>query len=61
MKKTFRKLSLSRETLRSLDNLVLDQVGGGGPRTTRCQTQTAGQCDYTLSCPENCPSTATFC
>lgn len=60
MKKTLRKLTLARETLRSLDNLVLDQAVGGA-KTTACQTQTAGQCDYTFSCPENCPSAATYC
>ena len=29
MKKTLRKLTLSRETLRSLENSTLNQVGGG--------------------------------
>ncbi|MFL6193022.1 MAG: hypothetical protein ACJ75H_02530 [Thermoanaerobaculia bacterium] len=60
MKKSLRKLSLSRETLRCLENPVLNQVGGGGPKTTLCPTHETN-CDCTFSCPENCPSAATFC
>jgi hypothetical protein len=59
MKKTFRKLTLSRETLRNLETPELNHIGGGAKRTESptCQTQ----CDCTFSCPENCPSAATFC
>jgi hypothetical protein len=60
MKKSLRKLSLSRETLGALDDSGLSQVAGAA-RTNGCPTQTAGNCDYTLSCPEICPSAATAC
>jgi hypothetical protein len=46
MKKSLRKLSLSRETLRTLENSTLDPVGGGASKTTACQT--------TYTCPEIC-------
>jgi hypothetical protein len=58
MKKTLRKLSLSRETLRTLENPALEQVGGGAkpqPLTTTCTSTPYLACDYTLSCPELCP------
>lgn len=58
MKKSLRKLSLSRETLRSLDITALGHAAGAA-RTDKCpsgQTCAAGNCDYTYSCPENCPS-----
>jgi hypothetical protein len=56
LKKSLRKLSLSRETLRSLGNAV----AGGGPKPlpqtmTNCPYDTA--CDYTYSCPELCGTT----
>lgn len=60
MKKSLRKLSLSRETLRALDNTALDHVAGAA-RTNGCPTKTAGNCDYTFSCPELCPSANTTC
>lgn len=54
MKKT-KKLVLSRETLRSLEN-----VAGGGPVSkANCVSFTGPVtcCDYTMSCPEwNCTS-----
>ncbi|HEX2224279.1 MAG TPA: hypothetical protein VHN15_08740 [Thermoanaerobaculia bacterium] len=49
MKKNLRKLSLSRETLHTLEALA--RVAGGakpGP------IQTGNTCDCTLSCPELC-------
>ena len=57
MKKTFRKLSLSRETLRSLDDAGLGGVAGGHSHKPQCQpittTQcTTGTCDYTLGCTQ---------
>jgi hypothetical protein len=61
MKKTLRKLTLTRETLRSLETPVLPRVMGGGPKTTACNTNTTcgTMCDYTLSsCPDTCPSVA---
>lgn len=60
MKKSLRKLSLSRETLRTLDSTDLGHVAGAAP-TNGCPTRTAGNCDYTYSCPENCPSQHTTC
>jgi hypothetical protein len=60
MKKSLRKLSLSRETLRALDNTDLGHVAGAA-RSNGCPTQTAGNCEYTYSCPENCPSQHTTC
>jgi hypothetical protein len=53
MKKT-KKLVLTRETLRSLEN-----VAGGALATRACVSFTgpATCCDYTMSCPEwNCTS-----
>ncbi len=55
MKKT-KKLVLTRETLRSLENVA----GGAPPSRTTCVSFTgpATCCDYTMSCPEwNCTST----
>lgn len=60
MKKSPRKLSISRETLRTLDNAGLGHVAGAA-RTNACPTMTAGNCDYTYSCPDNCPSVHTTC
>lgn len=60
MKKSLRKLNLSRETLRALDNASLGQAAGAA-KTNACPTRTAGNCDYTYSCPENCPSANTTC
>ena len=56
MKKTDKKLRLSRETLRSLDRSGLSRVQGGGPggpKTTLPNTMVTS-CDYTYSCPELC-------
>lgn len=55
MKKSVRKLSLSRETLRALDDVGLCGVAGG--HTHRCQPITTAQCttgtcDYTLGCTQ---------
>ena len=54
MKKSLRKLSLSRETLRALGTAV----AGGAPKPSPLQTITncpyATECDYTFSCPELC-------
>lgn len=54
-RKISRKLSLSRETLHTLDRLPR-VVGGAkpGPRET---IETAGTSDYTLSCPHLCQFT----
>lgn len=55
-KKSLRKLSLSRETLRTLDNAGLAQAAGAA-KTDKCptgQTCTGNTCDCTLSCPELC-------
>jgi hypothetical protein len=49
MKKTLRKLSLSRETLHALERLP-QVVGGAKPGPI----VTAGTSDYTLSCPDLC-------
>ena len=56
MKKSLRKLSLSRETLRALDNSDLSHAAGAA-RTNGCPTQTAGNCDYTLTTCPDCPVT----
>lgn len=63
MKKSLRKLTLSRETLRTLDNAGLGRAAGAA-KTDKCFTDqtcppsyqlcTTGDCDYTLSCPELC-------
>jgi hypothetical protein len=60
MKKSPRKLSLSRETLLALENPVLDHVGGGAQLTQAptCETN----CDCTYSCPYLCTiSNRTHC
>lgn len=57
MKKSLRKLSLSRETLRTLETNYFDLVAGGGPKTFPLQTLTCPtntDCDCTYSCPELC-------
>lgn len=55
MKKSLRKLNLSRETLRALGNTI----AGGGPKPSPLQTMTNcvydTACDYTMSCPGWCP------
>jgi hypothetical protein len=59
MKKTLRKLSLSRETLRTLENPALGQVGGGA-KTALCNTAFTfceTNCDCTFTCPDLCRTT----
>jgi len=61
VKKSLRKLSLSRETLRALETPILDAVGGGaGTKTTTVQTG-GTSCECTFSCPNLCPSQYTTC
>lgn len=55
MKKTPRKLSLSRETLHTLERLPLVVGGAKPPRPGTVET--AGTSDYTLSCPHLCQFT----
>jgi hypothetical protein len=61
MKKNLRKLSLSRETLRTLESPALERIAGGAKppaQTTTCTSDCTSSpilaCDYTLSCPELC-------
>ena len=54
MKKTDKKLRLSRETLRSLDRTALGRVEGGKPPGTTLPNTLVTSCDYTYSCPEIC-------
>jgi hypothetical protein len=60
MKKTLRKLSLSRETLHTLENPALERIGGGAkPQTSLCNPNSTPYlaCDYTMSCPDwSCPA-----
>ena len=51
MKKNSRKLSLNRETLRSLQELALKGVGGGA---------TTSFCNNTTDCTDSCAQTC-FC
>jgi hypothetical protein len=60
LKKSLRKLNLSRETLHALETPILDAVGGGGKTTTTVQTG-GGSCECTFSCPNLCPSQYTTC
>ena len=53
MKKSLKKLNLSRETLRALEGSNLDRVGGNG-RPAPFPTTQDTNCDYTFSCPELC-------
>lgn len=48
MKKTLRKLNLSRETLRTLDDSGLDAAAGGATKNN-CP-QTGSICEYTWGC-----------
>jgi hypothetical protein len=61
-KKTLRKLSLSRETVRALDSLYLGKVVGGITATT-CDVEgtcgTFGTCNY--SCGGTCDTCCTCC
>ena len=60
MKKTLPKLSLCRETLCTLENPALEQIGGGAkPQTSLCNPNSTPMlaCDYTMSCPGWCPET----
>jgi hypothetical protein len=53
MKKTLRKLSLSRETLHTLE--TLPQVAGGAkPTTTTVVTGASCECTWSCTCPVNC-------
>lgn len=49
MKKSLRKLSLSRETLLTLENPDLQNVQGGGNTAKNCPLTGSG-CDYTFGC-----------
>jgi hypothetical protein len=61
VKKSLRKLNLSRETLRALETPILDAVGGGAAtKTTTVQTG-PNSCECTFSCPNLCPSAYTTC
>jgi hypothetical protein len=57
VKKSLRKLNLCRETLHTLENLALEQIGGAKPQTSLCSPNSTPilACDYTLSCPGWCP------
>ena len=58
MKKTLRKLSLSRETLRALNDAGLGQAAGGHSHKPRCgpfsadNQCTGNTCDCTLGCTQ---------
>jgi hypothetical protein len=62
-KKSLSKLSLSRETLRTLADVAPAAVVGGAKESpltmTNCPYHT--NCDYTYSCPALCPSLARTC
>jgi hypothetical protein len=58
VKKSLRKLSLSRETLRTLENPALERIAGGAkpqPQTTTCTSTPMLACDYTMSSCPGCP------
>jgi hypothetical protein len=64
VKKSLRKLNLSRETLRALESPALDHVGGGIALSvkTTCTIQTGpNSCECTFSCPNLCPSLERTC
>jgi hypothetical protein len=50
VKKSLKKLNLSRETLRALESLDLVEGGNVKTQTPTCQTN----CDCTFSCPDLC-------
>ncbi|HEX2571111.1 MAG TPA: class I lanthipeptide [Polyangia bacterium] len=55
MKKTRstpKKLSLSKETVRSLADAQLQRAAGGGPLTDTCTT--SGACSPTANCSYTC-------
>jgi hypothetical protein len=56
MKKNLRKLTLSRETLRSLESSALGVVGAAATNNPRCFSQdgqcTGNTCDCTLGCTQ---------
>lgn len=54
MKKSLKKLNLSRETLRTLEGSNLNQVGGNGRPVSPIPNTQVTSCDYTYSCPELC-------
>ncbi|HEY0513323.1 MAG TPA: class I lanthipeptide [Thermoanaerobaculia bacterium] len=55
MKKKFKKLSLTTETLGHLNEAGLDQVAGGATITAQCSGCTA-TCSYcTIHCTICCP------
>ena len=51
MKKSLKKLNLSRETLRILEGSTLNRVGGNAQTTTLTRDT---NCIYTNTCPELC-------
>ena len=57
MKKSARKLSLNRETLRFLQADVLSQVAGATAGISQCETQ----CDTASSCPGGCTGSCQTC
>jgi hypothetical protein len=60
--KKVKRLVLCRETLRLLERPVLvDARGGVPPATKGVCVQTGPVCEYTYSCPENCPTVYGTC
>ncbi|HEX2224281.1 MAG TPA: hypothetical protein VHN15_08750 [Thermoanaerobaculia bacterium] len=57
-KKSLRKLSLSRETVRTLADVTPLSIAGGAKPVVPIETMTTcpyhTNCDYTYSCPEVC-------
>lgn len=56
MKKKMRKISLSRETLRSLESPALNEAAGGVTLGPRCQSDNCGDTysDCYISCTPSC-------
>jgi hypothetical protein len=54
MKKSLRKLSLSRETLRTLENPALEQIGGGAKPFSGTAHTCPEICDPVVGLTEIC-------
>lgn len=59
--KKIQKLTLARETVRSLTNENLRQVIGGAKPSQGCPSQGGSECPSVMACPTDFCDTRIFC
>jgi hypothetical protein len=59
--KKIQKLTLARETVRSLTNEDLSRVIGGAKPSQGCPSQGGSECPSVMLCPSDFCSTKIFC